>query len=151
MTQVCVSPLLAPSLVLLFAGVHSIPRNGVGGRLPARPTTRPRPPGNTVLLPAPGSVGAPCSNRPAHLTDRGGEVDERRFLPPLCLGRWIGEAGQGYTIQNGWKRIPERGHFVARRETQSTQASEYVVGALADAAHQRDVSEQGCITCIQGV
>ena len=49
-TQVCVSQLLAPSLVLLFAGVHSIPRNGVGGRLPARPTTRPR---QVILLPAP--------------------------------------------------------------------------------------------------
>ena len=54
-TQVCVSQLLAPSLVLLFAGVHSIPRNGVGGRLPARPTTRPRPPGN--IAPGPDSVG----------------------------------------------------------------------------------------------
>ena len=50
-----------------------------------------------------------------------------------------GRGAQGYTIQNGWKRIPERGHFVARRETQSTQASVYVAGAAA--GKQRGVSD----------
>ena len=49
------------------------------------------------------------------------------------------ERAQGYTIQNGWKRIPERGHFVARRETQSTQAASKCV---VEDGQQRGLSKE---------